>query len=301
MEQPETQRTGSEQKIFEYTERIQNGESQETIFKDLPDSFKTAIEKKLSETKRQKKLEEVRKRLGIANAESSQTESLNQPPVNYIEVVIDDAYMEKNLMPNNGLRMQGGQANWNGEVDLMRYVMSPNLSENYRLIAEDKIRKFEATQEKKYQHESHHIQNRENSLAPYVVAENLREYLAFRVLDELSAFLTGELYDKDITPENILDALQKSKQAIQTSYYGEPFTNDATWYTKERGSKPEDFSRKIDTEKYHKVMRQYFKIKNTDVLMIIGKAGKMPEFTQIVNELILQLDDLLEKSKADLL
>jgi hypothetical protein len=297
MEKIPNQPTGSEQKISEYVERIQNGESKDSIFDGLPSSFKTAIEKKLSETHRQRGLEEVRKKLGIPNTESSQVESLKQPPINYIEVVIDDAYIQKNLMPNNALRMQGGQANWNGEVDLMKYVISPNLSEQYRAMVEDKIKKFEANQEKTYQHESHHIQNRENGLTPYVAATNLREFLAFRVLDELTAFSTGELYKQDPTVENIFTALQKAKQNIQTSYYGEPFTNDAKWYTKQRGTKPEDFSREINTEKYHKIMRQYFKINNTDILDIIGKAGKLPEFTQIVNELILQLDELLEKSK----
>lgn len=223
-------------------------------------------------------------------------ETIQDPKINYIEVVIDDEFMQKNLMSNGGLRMQGGQANWDGEVDLMRYVISEKLSPQYRKIAEDKIEKFNKGQEKTYQHESQHIKNRENDLTPHVAAENLREFLTFRVLDELSAFTVGELYNQDLTLGHILIALQKAKQAIENSYYDGPFINDAKWYMSQHGSDPEASSRKINQEKYHKIMRQYFIIKGKDVLNILGESGKMPEFTKIVNELILKLDNIMNMS-----
>jgi hypothetical protein len=210
-----------------------------------------------------------------------------------ISVVVDDEFMQKNLMPNGGLRMQGGQANWNGEVDLIRYTMSENLSPEYRKIVEDKLEKFKVGQEKTYQHEAHHIRNRENGLTPHEIAENLREFLAFRVLDELSSFVAGELYNQDLTPENVLTALQKAQQDIDNSYYGEPFENDATWYVSQHGNKPETFSRQINQEKYHKIMRQYFKVDEKDILNILEKSDKLSEFTKIVNELILKLDNII--------
>ena len=40
--------TGGEQKIEEYANRIKNGESKDSIFQDLPESFKSGIEDKLA-------------------------------------------------------------------------------------------------------------------------------------------------------------------------------------------------------------------------------------------------------------
>ena len=45
---------GAEQKIEEYVNRIKNGESKDSIFQDLPESFKSGIEKKLTETSEEK-------------------------------------------------------------------------------------------------------------------------------------------------------------------------------------------------------------------------------------------------------
>jgi hypothetical protein len=249
-----------------------------------------------SETKRQEDLRNVKLALDL-KTESS--ESPKNPPINYIEVVIDDDFMKKNLMPNGGLRMQGGQANWKGkgEVDLMRYVISKDLSPKYRQIATDKIEKVKAGEEKMYQHESHHIKNRENELAPHVASKSLREYLAFRVLDEMSAFTTGELDNQEMTAENILQALRAAEKNITDSYYGEPFSGDANWYMSQHGKEPEALSRKIDQERYHRVMRQYFKINGQDALSVLQRDNRMPEFTEITNRLIIKLDSLLETKK----
>jgi hypothetical protein len=305
--------SGSAQKIEEYVNRIQSGESKEDIFNGLPESFKTTIEERLGESSEEKeiaqkekeeryqvgqlKIDELRNKLGITES-AKKVESLDGPPVNYTEIVIDDEYMKKNLMPNGGLRMQGGQANWNGEVDLMRYVVSEKLSPQYLEIALDKIEKQRAGEEKIYQHESHHIQNRNNELTPHVAAENLREFLAFRVLDELSAFATGELYNQDITAENILLALKIAEQHIINSYYGKPFSGEAQWYISQHGKNPNALSREINQEKYHKIMRQYFTIKGQDVLAVLQKENKISEFTTKVNDLILKLDNILSTVSA---
>jgi hypothetical protein len=227
------------------------------------------------------------------------TENVDKnPKINYIEVVIDDDYMRKNLMPNGGLRMTGGQANWNGEVNLMRYVISKDLSPEYLKIATEKIERQKVGQENVYQHESHHIQNRENELTPHLAAKNLREYLAFRVLDEMSAFMAGELSNMDMTAENILQALRRAEQSITDSYYSEPFSADANWYMSQHGKEPEALSRKIDQERYHKIMRQYFRINGQDIFSVLQKGNKMSEFTEIINRLIIKLDSLLDTMKA---
>ena len=262
--------SGSEQQIQKYITRIKEGESKDSIMQGLPPSFIAGIENGLKES-----------------------ETSPNPPINYVEVVIDDEFMQKNLVSSGGLRLKGGQANWNGEVDLMRYRISENLSPDYRKIAVEKIEKFNAGQEKTYQHESHHIRNRENGLTPHMAAKNLREFLTFRVLDELSAFANGELYNQDLTPEHILTALEKAKQDIDNSYYGEPFASDAKWYMSQHGNNPEASSRQINQERYHQIMRHYFKIKGKDVLNILSESGKMPEFTKTVNELILKLDEIM--------
>lgn len=252
-------------------------------------------------------LKKVRQELGLdtppeqartVNAiRTESSESPKKPPINYIEVVIDDDYMRKNLMPNGGLRMRSGQANWKGEVDLMKYVISETLSPEYRQVATEKIEKFKAGQEKTYKHESHHIQNRENELTPHLAAKNLREFLAFRVLDEMSAFTTGELDNQDMTAENILRSLRTAEQRIIDSYYGQPFSDDASWYMSQHGNEPEVLSRKIDQERYHKIMRQYFKINGQDALSILQKDKRMAEFSEITNRLIIKLDSLLEARK----
>jgi hypothetical protein len=299
MEKSPNQISGSEQKIKEYVDRIRAGESKESIFEGLPNSFKTAIEQKNSQLENEKssaeQLADVRKKLGIAE-NNSQVQIEQGPPIKYTEVVIDTEYMEKNLMPNGGLKMKGGQANWNGEIELVRYVLDPNLSEEHRAIAQDRIEKFNKGQEKTYQHEFQHIKNRENDLAPHVAATNLREFLAFRVLDEMSAFSVGVLYNQELTPENILNALKKAKQDIENSYYGEPFENDAKWYVS-KYKDPEYFSRQINTEMYHKIMRQYFIIKGVNILSVMQSSQMMPEFTKIVDELILKLDDIMQNIK----
>ena len=45
---------GGEKKIEEYVNRIKNGESKDSIFQGLPESFKSGIEKKLAETSEEK-------------------------------------------------------------------------------------------------------------------------------------------------------------------------------------------------------------------------------------------------------
>jgi hypothetical protein len=246
---------------------------------------------KASEAKRQEDLKRVRQELGLDT-------SPEKPKINYIEVVIDDDFMRKNLMPDGGLRMKSGQANWQGEVNLMKYVIAEDLSPEYRQIAIDKIKKLEAGQERTYKHESHHIQNRENELAPHVAAKSLREYLSFRVLDEMSAFATGELDNQEMTAENILQALLVAEKNITDSYYGEPFSGDANWYMSQHGNEPEALARKINPDRYHRVMRQYFKINGQDALSVLQKDNRMPEFTEITNRLILKLDSLLDTAKA---
>lgn len=305
--------SGADQKMDEYVNRIKNGESKDSILQDLPESFKLGIEKRLIEPNsgvfdeavkkerheaNQKKIEELREQLGITEPVGS-VESSEKLPINYIEVVIDDEYMQKNLMPNGGLRMKGGHANWKGEVDLMQYVISKKLSPEYLQDATDKIEKFNAGQEKTYQHEAHHIKNRENDLTPHVVAQNLREFLAFRVLDEMSAFATGELYNQDITVENILKALQTSEQKITDSYYGQPFLDEAKWYMSQHSNEPAALSREINQEKYHKIMRQYFKINGYDVLALLQKENKISEFSKITDGLIYKLDTILSGAQLE--
>ncbi len=307
--------SGSEQKIQEYVNRIQGGESKDSIFEGLSESFKVGIDNKLTELKDgqesieiqqpsnqdndQMKIEELKNKLGIKKTSTCEDSDQKKPPINYIDITIDDDFMHKNLMPNGGLRMKGGQANWNGEVDLMRYTISEKLSSMYRVIAEDKVEKFNKGQEKTYQHESHHIRNRENGLTPHLAASNLREFLAFRVLDELSAFAAGELYDEDLTVENILIALHKSEKSINDSYYGDPFVQDAKWYISQQGDKSDIFLRQINQEKYHQIMRQYFKIKGEYILTILNNSGKMSDFTKIVNNLIIKLDDVMNSVNLD--
>ncbi len=46
--------TGGEQKIEEYVNRIKNGESKDSIFQDLPESFKSGVEKRLAEPAEEK-------------------------------------------------------------------------------------------------------------------------------------------------------------------------------------------------------------------------------------------------------
>jgi hypothetical protein len=221
------------------------------------------------------------------------------PNINYIEVVIDDDYMRKNLTADGGLRMKGGQADLKkGEVNLMRYVISKDLSPKYRQIAAEKIEKKKAEEEKTYKHESHHIQNGENESAPHLVAKNLREYLAFRVFDEMSSFTAGELYNKELTADNILQAFHLAEQKITDSYYQGPFSGDASWYMSQHGREPEALSRKIDQERYHKIMRQYFKINGQDVLVVLQKNNRIPEMTEMVNRLIIKLDSLLEAKRT---
>jgi hypothetical protein len=240
-----------------------------------------------SEAKRQVDLKRVRQELGL-------DASPEKPKRNYVEVVIDDDFMRKNLMPNGGLRMKKGEATWKGEVNLMKYVISENLSPEYRQIALDKIKKMEAGQEKTYAHESQHIQNRENGLTPHLSAKSLREYLAFRVLDEMSAFANGELDGQEMSAENILQALRAAEKDITDSYYGETFSGDADWYMSQHGKEPGALDRKIDQERYHKIVSQYFRIKGQNVISILQKNGRISEYAEITNRLIIKLDSLLE-------
>ncbi len=273
------------QKVQKYVDEIHSGKDREFVLQGLPDAWKQVIEEELRKTEQE-------------NLESIESKK-NLPPINYIEVVIDDDYMQKNLMPNGALRMKGGHANWDGEVDVMQYVVSDTLSPEYREIVLDKIEKNKATQEKTYQHEAHHIKNRENDLTPHVAAENLREFLSFRVLDELSAFTTGELYNQEVTAENILQALKMSEQKITDSYYGQPFSDEARWYVSQNQNNPEALSQEINTEKYHQIMKQYFQINEQDTLAILQKAGKLEEFTRIVNGLIGKLDSLINTQNKE--
>lgn len=228
------------------------------------------------------------------NAEKSS----EKVPIKYVDIVIDDDYMKSNLMTNGGLRMKGGYANWDGEVVLVRYSISSELSLEYHQIAIEKIEKNNANQENLYQHEAHHIKNRENAMAPHESSINLREFLVFRVLDELSAFTTGELYNQDLTVDNILKALEKSKQKILDSYYGSVFIGEANWFLSHHSDKTNIFSREIRPDKYHQIMRQYFNIGEQDIIVVLQESGKIPIFTDIVNGLITELDNILDLLKT---
>ena len=68
--------TGGEQKIEEYVKRIKDGESKDSIFQDLPEAFKSGVEKRLTEqaqekrkTEDEKKIEEIRENLGLPKNE----------------------------------------------------------------------------------------------------------------------------------------------------------------------------------------------------------------------------------------
>jgi predicted house-cleaning noncanonical NTP pyrophosphatase (MazG superfamily) len=193
--------------------------------------------------------------------------------------------------------MKGGHANWNNQVDIMRYSISPNLSPKYHAFVQDKIEKMLSNQEKTYQHESHHIRNRENNLTPHKVAENLREFLTFRLLDELSAFMVGELYNKELTIENILESLQTARKKIIDSYYDQPFISEAHWYVSQHTGNQNLYSRTIGTEKYHSIIRQYFTTNKGNIISLLQESGKMSEFTAITNDLITRLDPLLKIKK----
>jgi hypothetical protein len=287
--------TNGEQKINEYVTRIQNGEPRATVLEGLSTAFVYGVEQQLVATTNQTEqvegaLESGEKTIGPEN-----------PPIVYSEIVIDDDYMEANLVQvgsEMGLRMQGGQANWNGEVEIRKYVISDNLSPQYRQTAAEKIEKHNAGLEKTYQHEAKHIRNRENGLTPHVAAESLREFLAFRVLDEMSAFATGELFDQEMTAETVINALRTAEEKVTSEYYGNPFTSDASWYMSQHGHEPETFTRQIDTERYHKIMRQYFNINGQDIFSILQRENKMPEFTNIINGLIGKLDQILASMKS---
>lgn len=232
------------------------------------------------------------------NENAREIREVKKLPINYIDVVIDDEYIKHNLFPNGALRMIGGQANWNGEVDLMRYSVADTLSPEHKQMALEKIQKLQATQERTYQHEAHHIRNRENKLTPHVAAGNLREFLTFRVLDELSAFTAGELYPHEVNAETILESLRIAEQKVADSYYGPAFLTEGKWYSDTHSKTNTNiFSREINQEKYHQIMRQYFTIAGNDTLDVLQRSGKIPEFTAIVNRLIMKLDPLLETLK----
>lgn len=235
----------------------------------------------------------------LENAPSDKIESAGRPRIKYTDVVIDDDYVRKNLMPGGGLRMKGGHANWNGEVDLVRYSASESLSPEHRQLVEDRIEKMRASQEKTYEHEAHHIRNRENGLTPHVAAGNLRELLSFRILDELSAFATGEIYGQDMTSEGFLSAVRVAEQKILDSYYGQPFMDESRWYLSHHKNEPGVFSREISQDAYHKIMRHYFNINETDALSMLQKDNRLHEFTGIVNGLIMKLDPLLESMRQE--
>lgn len=286
----ETLLTNGEQKIREYVTRIQNGEPKAAVLEGLPPAFISGIEQQLAVAANQ-----TENTQNISES-GEKTESSEKPPIVYSETAIDDAYMEANLVQVGaelGLRMQGGQANWNGEVEIKTYVISDNLSPQYIQIATEKIEKHNARLGKTYQHEAKHIRNREQGLTPHVAAENLREFLTFRVLDEMSAFATGELYDQDMTAEIILQALNTAAQKVTSEYYGAPFEGDANWYMSKYGREPETLSRQIDTGRYHKILRHYFNINGQDIFGILEKENKMPEFTNLINGLIGKLDQIL--------
>lgn len=291
----ETLLTNGEQKIREYVTRIQNGEPKATVLEGLPPAFISGVEQQLAA-----KANQMEKAQSVLES-GEKTESSENPPIVYSETIIDDAYMEANLVQvgaEMGLRMRGGQANWNGEVEIIKYVISDNLSPQYRQIATEKIEKHKARLEKTYQHEAKHIRNREDGLTPHVAAENLREFLTFRILDEMSAFATAELYDQDMTAETIMQALNIAAQKVTSEYYGAPFEGDTNWYMSQHGRELETLSRQIDTGRYHKILRHYFNINGQDIFGILEKENKMPEFTSLINGLIGKLDQILSNIES---
>lgn len=226
------------------------------------------------------------------------SENIKEIPIQYTYITIDDDYLQKNSIQGGGLRMKGGHANWDGTVELIKYSISESLSPEHQKFVQDKIEKLHAGQEKTYQHEAHHIRNREHGFTPHIAATNLREFLSFRVLDELSAFSIGELYNQEITSENILTAIKSSQKKIIDSYYGQPFINEAKWYVNHHKEKQDIFSRSINIETYHAILRQYFNFNQIDMLNILNQSGDMSEFTIIINDLIMRLDLILEQVRT---
>lgn len=68
--------SGSALKVQEYVNRIEGGESKESIMDSLPPSFITGIEAELKERQKKAKLAEVKKELGMETDEQSELENL---------------------------------------------------------------------------------------------------------------------------------------------------------------------------------------------------------------------------------
>jgi len=69
-------------------------------------------------------------------------ETFKNPPIKYEEIEIDDDYMKKNLLPNGGLRMKGGHANYDGTVAIMKYVISSNFLSNINKLLKIKLKRI---------------------------------------------------------------------------------------------------------------------------------------------------------------
>lgn len=101
----ELQPTNGERKIQEYVTRIQNGESKETVLDGLSPAFIFGVEQQLAT---------ATDKTEMSSESKEKTEDMENPPIVYSEIVIDDEYMEANLVPvgtEMALRMRGGQAN----------------------------------------------------------------------------------------------------------------------------------------------------------------------------------------------
>jgi len=93
--------TGSQQKIEEYTSRIEGGESKEEIFEGLGPSFRTSIEERLrireeSKVKDNQEIEKLKQELGISTKKGTENPTEAEKIVSEIEP-IDISQLNENI------------------------------------------------------------------------------------------------------------------------------------------------------------------------------------------------------------
>lgn len=228
----------------------------------------------------------------------------NLPPIEKVfeTVVIDDAYIKKNMMPNGkGISAVGGHAEPNkNRVVILTYVISPGLSPEYY----DKAEKIVAQrndimfQKRTYTHEAQHIHNHFGEFRPDLAAHNAREYLVFLALDELTAFMATELIDKPLSETNITDAARVGMDKIVAGgYFENYFLNALRWYIKHNTNNKNLWDDKIDSQTWNKIINHYFEITHVNVLKQLSNAGR-GNLNVIINQLSEKVGRLIGNEKV---
>ncbi len=187
------------------------------------------------------------------------------------DIFIDDKLIEdiKNGIPLAPAKINIGTK----EIELYTFYVSDKISPIHRSYALDLAKRLGDIRQKTLVHELHHLHNRD--MLSFSYANNPYEFALLMFLDELSAHIVDELFDKKIDSANIFMAIKKSFiKAESQDYISKQYSKVMSHFIEYLSDKKPAgvFSKNLDTQMLNRLMNFYMTSYNVNFLKTLSKV-----------------------------